>query len=223
MPVNLEDRPIETVRQQVIDQLMFNYSHGELSETAFERRLDQAMDSQSNQELVDLVADLELQTDSQYQALRQQASAVQYSTIKGEHQKNLFTIFSSEKVSGTWLVPNNITIYSLFGGSEIDFSQAKFQSPNVNIKIYSLFSGNEFFLPEQINVNTSTVSIFSGVENHTASHHSQHSPILHVEGVILFSGLNFKIKTPFKEQFFNLAKSIRALFVDSSDSKYKNS
>ncbi|WP_051536795.1 DUF1707 domain-containing protein [Shewanella marina] len=97
MPVNLEDRPIETVRQQVIDQLMFNYSHGELSETAFERRLDQAMDSQSNQELVDLVADLELQTDSQYQALRQQASAVQYSTIKGEHQKNLFTIFLAKK------------------------------------------------------------------------------------------------------------------------------
>ena len=66
MPVILEDRPIKKVREEVIDQLIFNYSHGEISNEAFERRLDQAMASQVHQEIVDLVADLELKADAGY-------------------------------------------------------------------------------------------------------------------------------------------------------------
>ncbi len=38
MAVNIEDRPINKVREEVIDQLIMNYSHGELSHEAFERR-----------------------------------------------------------------------------------------------------------------------------------------------------------------------------------------
>ena len=46
MAVILEDRPIETLREEVIDTLIYNYSHGVISNEAFERRLDQAMASQ---------------------------------------------------------------------------------------------------------------------------------------------------------------------------------
>ena len=45
MSVKVEDRPIEQVREQVIDQLIYNYSHGVISVDAFERRLDNAMDA----------------------------------------------------------------------------------------------------------------------------------------------------------------------------------
>ena len=48
MTVILEDRPIEQVREETIDQLIFNYSHGVISAEAFERRLDQAMNSNTH-------------------------------------------------------------------------------------------------------------------------------------------------------------------------------
>ena len=38
MSVAIQDRPIESVRQEVIDQLIMNYSHGEISLEAFESR-----------------------------------------------------------------------------------------------------------------------------------------------------------------------------------------
>ena len=45
MSVKFEDRPLEKVREETIDQLVMNYGHGELSSEAFERRLDAAMDA----------------------------------------------------------------------------------------------------------------------------------------------------------------------------------
>ncbi|MFT6206787.1 MAG: hypothetical protein ACJA0T_000691, partial [Colwellia sp.] len=52
MAVNIADRPTDKVREEVVDQLVMNYSHGELSHEAFERRLDQAMAFESNEDLV---------------------------------------------------------------------------------------------------------------------------------------------------------------------------
>ena len=66
MPVKTQDRPINIVREEVIDQLIVNYGHEELSLEAFERRLDQALASDDPEELTELVADLELQADKDY-------------------------------------------------------------------------------------------------------------------------------------------------------------
>jgi hypothetical protein len=75
MTVVLEDRPIEMVRSEVIDQLIMNYSHGELSYEAFERRLDKAMESQSNIELIELAKDLPLTVDKAFVESKKQGLA----------------------------------------------------------------------------------------------------------------------------------------------------
>ena len=72
MTVKLEDRPIEQVREEVIDKLIYHYSHGVISAEAFERRLDAAMASQSHQEIVDLASDLTMNVDDQFNNRKQQ-------------------------------------------------------------------------------------------------------------------------------------------------------
>ena len=67
MSVATQDRPIESVRQEVIDQLIMNYSHGEISLEAFESRLDKAMNGTDPQEINDLTKDLNLNVDTKYQ------------------------------------------------------------------------------------------------------------------------------------------------------------
>jgi len=79
MSVKVEDRPIEQVREQVIDQLIYNYSHGVISVEAFERRLDKAMDAKDNSVLLTLVEDLTLNTDKQYKAEKQSQFTPNYS------------------------------------------------------------------------------------------------------------------------------------------------
>ena len=78
MAVILEDRPIETLREEVIDTLIYNYSHGVISNEAFERRLDQAMASQNHQEIVDLAGDLEKNTDSEFTSQKERQFNINY-------------------------------------------------------------------------------------------------------------------------------------------------
>ena len=54
MPVVPQDRPINALREETIDQLIVNYGHGKLSLAAFERRLDEALDTQSHDRLLEL-------------------------------------------------------------------------------------------------------------------------------------------------------------------------
>jgi len=45
MSVAPQDRPIDALREETVDQLIMNYGHGKLSRAAFERRLDEALDA----------------------------------------------------------------------------------------------------------------------------------------------------------------------------------
>ena len=68
MPVTPHDRPIDALREETVDQLIMNYGHGKLSREAFERRLDEALDTKSHERLLELTKDLDLKTDRQYAA-----------------------------------------------------------------------------------------------------------------------------------------------------------
>ena len=60
MPVKIEDRPIKAIREEVIDQLVMNYAHQEITLLAFENRLDLAIDTDDRAILLEQVADLDL-------------------------------------------------------------------------------------------------------------------------------------------------------------------
>ena len=48
MPVSFQDKPIELLREEVIDQLIMNYGHGQISLQAFEQ-VDQAYELNDHQ------------------------------------------------------------------------------------------------------------------------------------------------------------------------------
>ena len=66
MPVNPKEKPITVLRDETIDQLIVSYSHGELSFEGFERRLDQALDAKTHEELLALTEDLNIVVDETF-------------------------------------------------------------------------------------------------------------------------------------------------------------
>ena len=161
MAVNIADRPIDKVREEVVDQLVMNYSHGELSHEAFERRLDQAMASKSNQELIDLVADLELKVDEKYIEQKKEDFKFNYSTSPTQESELLVNIFSGSERSGEWRVAKEIKSVSIFGGCDIDFSEAIFTQREVTVKVFCLFGGVDIYVPENVKVVTKAFCILS--------------------------------------------------------------
>ena len=116
MAIANQDRPIDMLREDVIDQLIVNYGHGVLSEDAFERRLDSAMASNNTSDLSELVADLELEADKGYADQKREELDLDPDDHFGsapdvEHAIN---IFGGSNRTGPWSVPKEIRMLNLF-------------------------------------------------------------------------------------------------------------
>jgi len=214
MSVKLTDRPIETVRSEVIDQLVMNYSHGELSYEAFERRLDSAMELNNHQDLVELTTDLPLTVDKAFVESKKQDSTPNFTAGEAEDIEYMVNIFSGSNRGGVWKVPKEIRVFSLFSGCDIDLTHAQFSQNELHIKLFSLFSGNDIFVPDNVNVVSKVFSIFAGTDNEATTQVNPNivTPTIVIEGISIFSGIDIKIKRTMKEKFVDLADSLKKIF-----------
>ncbi len=213
MPVILEDRPIEQVREETIDQLIHNYSHGVISSEAFERRLDQAMNSDSHQEIVELVADLSLKADSNYTDKKEHQFTPSYSTNNSDDDAlNLKSILGNIERSGQWYVPKNITINGILGEATLDFTDAVFQHQNITIKLNCILGSSKIYVPENVNVVCKTYGIISSIENKAPSMANRQAPVITIEGKVVLGSLNVAIKRTIKEKFIAFANNLKSAF-----------
>ena len=212
MPVALEDRPTQAVRDEVIDKLIMNYSHGQLSFEAFERRLDVATESQDNHVIAAQAEDLDLVVDQAYVDSKKRGMAFTYDEADAPERDTLVNIFGGSERTGVWKVAKEVRVLSIFSGSDIDFSQAQFSHRVTHVKIFSLFSGDDIYVPEHINVVTKAFCIFGGIDNKSSTMVSEDAPTLIVEGCAIFSGIDIKLKKSLKERMVAFADSLKNMF-----------
>ena len=217
MPVNLEDRPIAKVREEVIDQLVMNYGHEKISLEAFERRLDKAMASNDPHELIALTEDLDLKVDQEYVELKKQEISLKSDLddrqdFAGSGEVDyVVNIFGGSDRSGIWNVARETNVFSIFGGGDIDLSEARFSYPTIHIKVFCLFGGNTIYVPENINVNVKAFCIFGGLDNRAPSINDVSAPTVVVEGFSIFSGISIKVRRSIKERFMRFADGIKSM------------
>lgn len=223
MPAETQDRPVDVLREEVIDQLIVNYGHEELSLEAFERRLDQALASDDASDLSELVADLEIKADESYadQKREELDLDLDYDYGPTPDVEYVFNIFGGSNRNGPWNVPKEIRMLTLFGGGEIDFTDARFTHPSVRIKMLTLFGGASIYVREDINTVTKIITIFGGNDNSAPSSRSSHAPVVMIEGLVMFGGTKIKIKRTIKEVFVDFADRIKGRQRPSSDKSNK--
>ncbi|MBQ4798559.1 DUF1707 domain-containing protein [Pseudoalteromonas sp. MMG006] len=211
MSVKIEDRPIEHVREQVIDQLIYNYSHGVISVEAFERRLDEAMDASSNEALMNLVEDLTLNTDNQYKAHKHTQFSPNYSAQQNSDDDfTLRSILGSNERSGQWVVPKNIYLHNYMGSVVLDFTDAIFTHQNVTIHVNCIFGSDEIYVPEHVNVVSKMFCTLSSFENKSVSLNKRQGPTIHIEGKAILGSVEVKVKRTIKEKFISFANELKA-------------
>ncbi|GAA5215193.1 DUF1707 domain-containing protein [Corallincola platygyrae] len=211
MAVKLEDRPIDTLRQEVIDQLIMNYGHGELSLEAFERRLDIAMQTTSHEKLVEQVADLQLAVNKEYVDEKQQQMGVKLSPLETKANDYMISLFGGNDVSGPRPIARTTWVVDIFSGADIDLTDAVFPQGEVRFRMFNLFSGTDFYVPENVNVITRMFSIFGGVDCRITSTPEPNAPTIIVEGIAIFSGIDIKVKKSLKERFIGFAEQFKKL------------
>ncbi len=214
MPVKLEDRPTQAVREEVIDQLIMNYSHGVISLEAFERRLDDAMETNDNVKLKALVEDLTLQVDEQYLSSKESDLNVEYgygNTTEAEQDK-IFSILGDKKRHGPWLVGKRIEVTSILSDVTLDFSEARFTSPTVTIVANTVLSDLKIKVPQQINVVTDINNIIGGVKNKAQGFGAQGAPTIYIEGYCVLADVKISVKREARDKWLHFAESLKRMF-----------
>ena len=213
MPVDPLDRPISRLREETIDQLILNYSHGELSLEAFERRLDQAMDTKTHDTLLSLTADLDLVIDSAFREHKRREFGIMADSDLVMSEEKIVSIFGNSKREGVWDVPKEMRVFSIFGNSTLDFSEARFTSMTTHINVSSAFGNTIIYIPEDINVVSYVSCVFGGVKDKTPSSNGIDTPTIILDGLVLFSDIKIKLKKTFRERILRFAETVRAMFA----------
>jgi hypothetical protein len=212
MPVTPEDRPLDVLRDETVDQLIMNYGHGHLSLDAFQRRLDQAFDAATYEQLSTLTSDLDLQVDPGYMERKREELAFHYDQDDaGESVDYMVNILSGGERAGEWTAAGEIRIVNVLGGTDVDFTHARFSSQTTRVRVLCLFGGVDICVPEGVSTSVRTFNILGGVSNKAPTTRDPTAPRIIVDGFVLCGGVDVKVRKTVKERMLEFADGLRAL------------
>ncbi|RUO57917.1 LiaF domain-containing protein [Pseudidiomarina insulisalsae] len=209
MPVKLEDRPIAQVREETIDKLIVNYSHDVISQEAFERRLDAVMATESHQEMVDLVADLPLAADSEYQ---QRKEATLGKREHREPESKVTCILSNTSRKGFWEVPERLKVVDVLGSITLDFTEAQLPQRHVEIALSSFLGSVSIVIPEHFSVTSRVGDVLGSSEAYVPPSDVETSHIITVTGWSVLGSVDVSVKRNLRERWVAFANAMRETF-----------
>jgi hypothetical protein len=215
MPVTPQDRPLDALREETVDQLIMNYGHGHLSREAFERRLDEALDTKSHERLLELTRDLDLKADRAYTQQKKAELGIQVDTSAAarlDETEHMINILGGNTRKGAWDVPHVIRVFNVLGGAELDFTDARFTAETTYITVFCLFGGVNIRVRDGMRTVSKAVCIFGGVDNRGGTTTDPNAPLLVIEGLALFGGVDIRVKKTPKQRFTEFAEQLRAMF-----------
>lgn len=202
----------EAYRADVIDYLSARYSHDDLSETEFERRVELANEATSVSQLIQIVVDLPQstalinritsaavsreekgRTDSPDTPRDMQKNAGWVSVRNPEQEsRTIMAVFSGSDLTGRWSVPAGLNAVAVFGGTKIDLTEAEIPAGRFYIHAMSVFGGVEIIIPEGVNVESRGFAIFGGFSRPRDAGRYPGGPTLVVDGIAFFGGVEVK-------------------------------
>ena len=210
MTIPAQDKPLNRLRQEVIDQLVLNYGHEKLSRDAFERRLDEAYDARNHDILLALVADLENYHD---EAVERQLDHILYADpARAEESDWVIDIFSGSHRNHEDIVPARVHMLNIFGGCHLDYSMAEFSARETHIKVLCIFGGAHIYVPEGVKVKTRIIPLLGGTRNDAEPDQDPDSPVVVVSGLSVCGGIHVGLKRTFRERMQGFAEEIRQMF-----------
>ena len=188
--------PLIQVREFVIEQLKLNFAHDNLGEGEFEKRVETANAGNSKQDLLELVADLPRMEERTDQHPVKYAGGIAIN--KGEIQEtaNLGAVLGGTTRKGVWKPARFTRIFTLLGGTELDYSEAEMPPGVTEVDVFCVLGGTDITVPPGMKVETEVLPILGGVDNKARESGDPNAPILRIKGITVLGGVDVKTKKP---------------------------
>jgi len=108
-----------------------------------------------------------------------------------EAADQVVAIFSGASRGGHWRVRKNTSVATVFGGAELDTTEAVFEAQTVTINVFCMFGGVELRVPDGVEVRNQVSGIFGGVDVKVSPPRTG-APTVIVKGVAMFGGVEIR-------------------------------
>ncbi len=189
-------RASDADRDRIADILREALAEGRLQPEEHAERIDAVYRAKTLGELEPLVRDLPAAPT------RGAASASAASARDAEsgwprslpESENLVAVFGGSTRKGRWRVRRRTNALAIFGGVEIDLTEAVFEQQEIVIHVVAAFGGVEIKVPENVSLRGSGAGILGGFDVTTYEAQDPDAPVIHVTGFAVFGGVEAKPK-----------------------------
>lgn len=174
-------RVSDSDREHVVRLLTSAAAEGRISVDERDSRLERASQAQIFDDLVVITRDLVQPNDR-----------VSYVPAgEGSGPDSIVAFFGAVERRGHWRVREQISITAIFGGVELDFSEAEFEGRDIEISVLCLFGGVEMRVAKGTSVVNETNAFLGGTDTKVSPPQAG-APRLHITGTTVFGGVEVR-------------------------------
>jgi hypothetical protein len=182
-------RASDADRERVAELLRDAYAEGRLTVDEHAERIEAAYSAKTFGELTPLTRDLPAHPQDSAPLPRPTAQP----PARNE-SPSMVAIFGGSSRKGRWRVGSYLKAVTVFGGVEIDLTDAVFESPEVIIECVSVFGGVDIKVPENVSLQGSGIGIFGGFDVREQTSPDPYAPVVRVKGSAVFGGVSARTR-----------------------------
>jgi hypothetical protein len=183
----------EVDRQQALSLIDAAQAQGYLSVDEYEHRAVAIRSATLYDDLRPVTRDLGNVT---YTPVVVPSPAASPATVAGTPSSELRVgFFSGSSLTGRWTAPSHLHLVAVFGGVEIDLTDAVWTSDEIVVDAYAVFGGIDLKVPDGVEVVDHTIAIFGGTSVKRASAQPLGRRVV-VKGLAMFGGIDVKGPKP---------------------------
>jgi hypothetical protein len=180
-------------REHVAKILHDAMAEGRLTVGELEERLDKVYAAKTFGDLEPITRDLPVPRPRPVGAPQPRTVAPHDDRIGGQAvTSSAIAIMSGTERKGAWVVPPTFTAFALWGGVEIDLSQARFEDGETTIQAFALMGGIDIVVPDDITVHVTGVGFMGAFEDHARVTGPPGAPVVKVTGFAMWAGVDVK-------------------------------
>ncbi|MFJ1752135.1 DUF1707 domain-containing protein [Kitasatospora sp. NPDC088134] len=195
-----ELRASDADRERVADLLRDAYAEGRLTADEHAERVEAAYSARTFGELEPLTRDLpghpgSIRHDLGKPPLAAPAAAAGPALPPARVEApTMVAVFGAAVRKGRWRVGSHLKAVAVFGGVEIDLTDAVFESPEVVIEVVAVFGGVEVRVPENVSLHGGGTGIFGGFEVREQTSADPNAPVVRIKGAAVFGGVEARLR-----------------------------
>ncbi|GAA2453461.1 DUF1707 SHOCT-like domain-containing protein [Streptomyces macrosporus] len=185
-------RASDADRDRIAEILREALAEGRLDTEEHAERIDAVYRARTIGELAPLVRDLPAGRQEAPRPDPAPAPASPHLPHGTHGGQNLVAVFSGASRKGRWRVGARLNAFALFGGVEIDLTEALFDQRQVVVNATAIFGGIEIRVPENVTLRGSGTGIMGGYDVTSLESDDPEAPVIVVRGAAVFGGVEAK-------------------------------